>query len=228
MTVTLRGVLSVLAAGLAVEAFGSAYLLIGGGYSFEAAGVILGLGPLLALTGVLTLWAGRRMWHRVSGGSLRASDVTFGLSLVAILTALGLLGGYAYEGASVLPTVPLWGLGLAVWASLWLTFATFALIARSYTGPRGRVAIGLGLGWAAVITSWIAWTLAQENGPILQAIETHSMRVGVLVAPLIGLTNYLFPAYVLLCIGYLGAIRRLSVIGVQGSSPLTPTLAAAV
>ena len=209
MAVTLRAVLAVLAGGFAAETFGSVYLRFGGGYTFDAAGLVLGLGPIVALAGVLILWTGRRKWSLLSGDGIHGADVTFGVSVLAIACVLGLVGWYGYEGASSLSGPILWGFAVAAWTFLFLTFATFALIVANYSGAGGRVVLGVALAWAAGVSGWMAGALALETGPILHAVETHSMQVASLVAPIASIAGYLAPTYGLLLVAYLGAIRRI-------------------
>jgi hypothetical protein len=222
MAVTLRAVLLVLAIGFAVEAAGSAYLYIGGSFAFGAAGVFLGLGPLCALLGVLILWVGRRQWSLVSGSRLHSADVAFGLSVLAMAAMLGLVGWYAYEGASSLPGPLLMGFALAAWAALFLTFATFALIVRDLSGIGGRILLGVGLAWAAGVSAWMAVGLASETGPILRILETHSMQVAPVVDPVAGITGYLAPTYVLLLAAYLAALRRVRAPPIPSGRPSAP------
>jgi uncharacterized membrane protein YidH (DUF202 family) len=207
MGARLRTVLAILATGLAVEAFVSSYLYLGGQLTFAVAGVFLGLGPVAALVGLLILWAGRRQWNRMSGGDLHAANISFGLSIFALSTVVGLVGWYAYQGASALPILSLWSFAIAVWASLFLTFVTFGLIAYDFSGMLGRASLLIGLGWAAAISGWFGFVLSQEIGPILRLVEVHSTNlapIGISVVPLEGLFA---PAYVLLLIAYLDAIR---------------------
>jgi hypothetical protein len=210
MKITLRAVLAILAAGLAVEGLVSLLLFVGGGITFVIAGVILGLGPILALVGLLILWIGRRQWNQMTGAGVHAADVAFGLSFLAIATVAGLVGWYAYNGASTVPTLELWAFGFAVGASLFLTFATFALIAYGLSGVFGKVSLGFGLAWAAGMSAWLGVVLAQEIGPILQTVESRSMNIGTISAPIIPLELYLAPVYFLILIAYLDAIRRVA------------------
>jgi uncharacterized membrane protein YidH (DUF202 family) len=210
MRITLRSVLAILAAGLAVEGIVSLFLYLGGGFSFAVAGVILGLGPILALVGLLILWVGRSRWNQIAGQGLHAADVAFGASFLAMAAVAGIVGWYAYLGASTIPPLSLMAFGLAVGASLFLTFATFALIAYGLSGAFGRVSLGLGLTWAAGVSAWLGLVLAQEIRPILQTVESRSMNIGPLSTPVIPLELYLAPAYVLILIAYLDAIRRTS------------------
>jgi hypothetical protein len=222
MRVTLRAVLAILAAGLAVEAFGSLYFYFGGNISFGAAGVILGLGPIIALAGLLILWVGRRQWNLVSGKPVHAANVAIGLSFLAFATVLVLVGWYAYQGTSFLPTLSLWAFGGAVWASLFLTFAVFALIAYGHSGKGGKLLLGAGLAWAFGISAWIALVLTQEVVPILQTIEAHSMNVAPITGPVSPLEGALAPTYVLFVVAYLVAIRRVTLVAVKSpGSPAT-------
>jgi hypothetical protein len=208
MRLTLRGVLAILVAGLVLGALDSVFLYFGGTYHVDPAGINLALGPLLAVIGLLVLWVGRREWSRVSGHGLLGISVAVGLSGAGLAGVLGLVGWYAYEGATSFPILALWGFGFAVWATLFLTFAAFALIAYEPSGGGGRLLIIAGLVWAAVITGWIAAVLAHEIGSILQAAELRTMNVGPITGPVTALEGYLAPAYFLLLFGYLDAIRR--------------------
>lgn len=210
MHTTLRAVLIILAGGLLVEALGSLYLYLGGGYAFGVEGVILGLGPILALAGLLILYIGRRQWNVVAGRGVHAANIAFVLSLVALVAVLGLVGWFVYNGTSTMPAFDAAGLGLAVWASLVFTVATFALIAYDHAGTTGKVLLVLGVAWAAAVSAWIALILAQEMGLVLRTIELHSMSVGPVIAPVIPVEGYLTPAYFLLAIGYVEVILRLS------------------
>jgi hypothetical protein len=208
MKITLRVVLAILAAGIAVEGFVSLFLYLGGGFTVGIAGLILGLGPILALAGLLILWVGRRQWNLVSGGGVQSADIAFGLSLVALVGVLGLIGWFAYTHAATLPPVGMWAFGWAVWGSLFFSFATFALIAYDLAGVVGKISVLGSLTWAAVISAWLSLVLAGEIGPILRAVEFHTLNVVPLATPVIPLEGYVAPVYLLILVAYLDAMRR--------------------
>jgi hypothetical protein len=209
MRVTPRAAIAILAVGLSVEALVSLYLNWGRAWALPLSGVILAIGPILTVAGLLALWVGRSELKGTSGDTFHSADAAFGFSILALLVAGGFVGWYVYQGSSVVSTPALVGFGIAASASIFLTFATFALIAYPLTREWGRALIGVGLAWALFISTWIGFVLARELPQVVQTIESGSMSVLPLVSPVTAVEVFLWPTYLLFLVAYLDVIHRL-------------------
>ncbi len=206
----LRLTLAILSIGFAIEGAIEAYTYVSRSYGLPYAGSIFILGPIVTLVGLLVLSMGRREWDDLLSRQFRHAHRTFGLSLVALIVALGLIAWYAYYRADPVSPLASWGFGAAAMAALVLTFATYVLIALHLTPPIGKVLLLVGLGWAAVVSLWIGQALAQGFGVIMLALRTRTLTDGSFNASMAGLGSYLALTYALLIIVYVDAFRRAS------------------
>jgi hypothetical protein len=168
----------------------------------------------------VVLSMGRHEWNDLLSRQFRHAHRTFGLGLIALIVALGILAWYAYYRADPVSSLASWGFGGAAMAALVLGFATYVLIALHLTPPIGKVLLLLGLGWAAVVSLWIGAALAEGLGVIVLALRTRTLTDGSFNASMAGLGSYLALTYALLIIVYVDAFRKAS--GGLPSSPPTP------
>jgi uncharacterized membrane protein YidH (DUF202 family) len=212
MVSKLRLTLAILTIGFAIEGAMEAYAYVSRSYRLPYAAVIFILGPFVTLAGILVLWMGRNQWNDLLSRRFRHAHRTFGLSLVALVAGVGLLGWSSYGSAAPVSWWVSWGFGAALMASLFLSFATYVLLALHLTGWVGKALLLLALGWAAVVSFWMGQVLAQDFGAIIRDLQTRTLANGSLNATVAGFGSYFALTYALLIIAYLDAFRRVPVV----------------
>jgi len=218
----LRLTLAILTIGFVIEGAIEAYTYLSRSYRLPYAALIFILGPFVTLAGIFVLWMGRHQWNSLLSRRFRHAHRTFGLSLVALVVAAALLVWYSYGSAAPVSWWVSWGFGGALMASLFLTFATYVLLALHLTARVGKALLLLALSWAAVVSFWIGQALAQDFGSMIQDLQTRTLADGSLNASVAGFGSYFALTYVLLTIAYVDAFRR-----VPAVSPKSPSASVA-
>ena len=149
----------------------------------------------------------------------RHAHRTFGLSLVALLVGGATLVWSSYGSAAPISWWVSWVFGAALMASLFLTFATYVLLALHLTAWVGKALLILALGWAAVVSFWMGQVLAQDFGTIIQDFQTRTLADGSLNASVAGFGSYFALTYALFIIAYLDAYRRVPKVSPKAASP---------
>ena len=221
MVSKLRITLAILTIGFAIEGGMEAYAYVSRSYRLPYAAVIFILGPFVTLAGILVLWMGRNQWNDLLSRRFRHAHRTFGLSLVALVLGAALLVWSSYGSVAPPPWWVSWAFGAALMASLFLTFATYVLLALHLTAWVGKALLLLALGWAAVVSLWMGQVLAQDFGAIIRDLQTHTLSNGSLNASVAGFGSYFALTYALLIIAYLDAFRRVPVVSPKPASPST-------
>lgn len=171
----LRLTLAILALGFVIEGGIEAYTYLGRSYRLPYAALILILAPFVTLAGILVLWMGRRQWNDLLSRQFRHAHRTFVLSLLALVVALAMLVWYSYGSAAPISLWMSWGFGAIVMASLLLTFATYVLLALHLTAFVGKAFLLVALGWAAVVSFWVAQVLAQNFDVLVLIFRTRTL-----------------------------------------------------
>ena len=215
----LRLTLAILTIGFAIEGAMEAYAYVSRSYRLPYAAVIFILGPFVTLVGILVLWMGRNQWNDLLSREFRHAHRTFGLSLVALLVGGATLVWSSYGSAAPISWWVSWVFGAALMASLFLTFATYVLLALHLTAWVGKALLILALGWAAVVSFWMGQVLAQDFGTIIQDFQTRTLADGSLNASVAGFGSYFALTYALFIIAYLDAYRRVPKVSPKAASP---------
>ena len=208
MVSKLRLTLAILTIGFAIEGAMEAYAYVSRSYRLPYAALIFILGPFITLAGILVLWMGRNQWNDLLSRRFRHAHRAFGLSFVALVVGAATLVWSSYGSVAPISWWVSWAFGAALMASLFLTFATYVLLALHLTAWVGKTLLLLALGWAAVVSFWMGQVLAQDFGAIIQDFQTRTLADGSLNASVAGLGSYFALTYALLIIAYLDAFRR--------------------
>jgi len=185
-----------------------AYAYLSRSYRLPYAALIFILGPFVTLAGILVLWMGRNQWNDLLSRRFRHAHRTFGLSLIALAVGAATLVWSSYGSAAPMSWWVSWVFGAALMASLFLTFATYVLLALHLTAWVGKTLLLLALGWAGVVSFWLGQVLARDFGTIIQDLQTRTLVDGSLNASVAGFGSYFALTYALLIIAYLDAFRR--------------------
>jgi hypothetical protein len=173
MTLNLRLGLTIFLIGFAVESAGGFATLFSGSGSLPLHGYL----PIVSLgsttVGFVFLFIGRREWNDLHRARLHFAGVLFAASLATVGAAAAPVIYLVYAGSTPVQAVLGAEFGLAIAASVALTFATYTLVAAHLVGRVGEVAIGLGVGWAVVVAVEIGDALAPRLGGIARAAAAH-------------------------------------------------------
>lgn len=210
MTVNLRLSLTVFKIGFGVQSASGFLALAGGAGDLPFHGYLLLLSPLFTAFGILFLWVGRHEWNELHRARVGHANLAFAVSILATALAAAPVAYLAVQGG---PEPPQW-LGLEFGVSVALvfavTFVTYALVASHLVGVVGRVAMALGLGWAALISALIGLTLAAQLHPIVATIVARSPAFGPIEQPISALDALLAFSYLAFFVAFVDAHRRVA------------------
>jgi len=146
--------------------------------------------------------------------------LAFLLSLVAIALAAIPVAFLTATGAS--DSGGWWGIefGASVAVIFGVTFVTYALVAAHLVGRWGEVAMGLGLGWAVLVSGLIGAALAPALHPIVSAISTRSAAVTAATHPITLLDSLLAFSYLAFFFAFVDAHYRVA----KGLTPAGETM----
>jgi len=145
--------------------------------------------------GILFLYLGRHEWNETHRTRVGHANLAFLVSLVAIagagapiayLTVVGGTDSTGWLGVEF---------GVAVALVFAVTFVTYALVAAHLVGRWGEVAMGLGPGWAALISALIGLALSPQLNPIVKSIAARSTAVTSIAHPITLLDSLLAFSY---------------------------------
>ena len=226
MTVNLRLSLTVFKVGFAAESAGGFVALLSGATKLPFNGVLLLLNPAFAAVGILFLWIGRHEWNELHRARVGHANLAFAVSLVATVLAAAPIGILSLYGN---PSPPSW-LGIEFGAAIALvfgvTFVTYALVAAHLVGRMGEIAMGVGLGWAVLLSGLIGVALAPDLQPIVHSVTARSPAVGAIFQPITLLDALLAFSYLAFFLAFADAHYRVA----KGLTPegeaVTPTVTA--
>jgi len=210
MTVNLRLSLTVFKIGFAAESAGGFVALVSGSTKLPFGGALLLLNPVFAAIGILFLWIGRHEWNELHRTRVGHANLAFAASLVATALAAAPIGILSLVGN---PNPPSW-LGIEFGAAIALvfavTFVTYALVAAHLVGRLGEVAMGLGLGWAVLLSSLIGVALAPDLQPIVHSVAARSPAVASIFQPITLLDALLAFSYLAFFVAFVDAHYRVA------------------
>jgi len=91
-----------------------------------------------------------------------------------------------------------------------VTFVTYALVAAHLVGRLGEVAMGIGLGWAVLLSGLIGIALAPNLQPIVHSVAARNPSVGVLFQPITLLDALLAFSYLAFFVAFVDAHYRVA------------------
>ena len=221
MTVNLRLSLTIFKIGFAAEAVGGLVALEAGTSALPFHGLLLYLTPVFSFLGIVFLWIGRHEWNELHRLRVHHANLAFGVTLIAIgLAALPVALLVATGGAA--PAGLKLEFGVAVALIFALTFITYALVAANLVGPVGRVAIGIGLGWAALVSGAIGLVLVPQLDPLVRTVLARSTNLAPITHPILVPDALLAFSYLAFFVAFVDAhYRVVKGIGRTGASPPT-------
>ncbi|MCI4349065.1 MAG: hypothetical protein L3J93_02445 [Thermoplasmata archaeon] len=184
MTVNLRLSLTVFKIGFAAESASGFAALASTSHQLPLQGAFVLLNPLFTALGVLFLWIGRHEWNELHHTRVGHTNLAFAVTIVASALAAVPVGYLSLSGA---PTPPLWlslTFGAAVAVVFAVSFVTYALVAAHLTGRLGEIAMGLGLGWAILLSAAIGLVLTPQLHPIVATVLARSTNVAAILQPI--------------------------------------------
>jgi hypothetical protein len=210
MAVNLRLSLTVFKIGFAAESAGGFVALLSGSSKLPFNGLLVLLNPAFTAVGILFLWVGRHEWNGLHRKRVGHANAAFTASLVAIALAAAPIGILSLYGN---PTPPSW-LGIEFGAAIALvfgvTFVTYALVAAHLVGRLGEVAMGIGLGWAVLLSALIGVALAPDLSPIVRSVAARSPAVGAIFQPITLLDALLAFSYLAFFVAFADAHYRVA------------------
>jgi hypothetical protein len=141
---------------------------------------------------------------------VRYVNVAFAAGLVAIVLAAVPIGTLALLGTQSSPTWLGIEFGAAIALVFGVTFVTYALVAAHLVGRLGEIAMGLGLGWAVLLSSLIGVTLAPDLQPIVQSVSARNPALGPIFQPITLLDALLAFSYLAFFIAFVDAHYRVA------------------
>jgi hypothetical protein len=216
MTVNLRLSLTVFKVGFAAESAGGFVALLSGSSKLPFNGLLLLLNPVFTAIGILFLWIGRHEWNELHRTRVGYTNLAFAVSLIATILAAAPIGVLSLYGN---PSPPSW-LGLEFGAAIALvfavTFVTYALVAAHLVGRAGEIAMGIGLGWAVLLSGLIGLTLAPDIQPIVHSVVVRNPAVGSIFQPITLLDALLAFSYLAFFVAFVDAHYRVA----KGLTPI--------
>jgi hypothetical protein len=168
------------------------------------------LAPLFSAFGILFLWIGRHEWNELHRTRVGHANLAFALSLLSIALAaapvayLSLTRGSGFAGWLSVE------FGAAVALVFGVTFVTYALVAAHLVGRAGEIAMGVGLGWAMIISGLIGLALSPRLKPIVDAILARSTAIGAATQPITLLDALLAFSYLAFFVAFVDAHYRVA------------------
>lgn len=133
--------------------------------------------------GLLFLIVGRREWNDLHLARVRYATVVFVATLAAVGAAVVPVALLVATGTTDPSSAVRSAFGGAVAAAFALGFATYAIAVTHLVGRPGEIAIGLGIGWAVVVSVEVGAVLARALGQLVAAAAVRSLGVSNALAP---------------------------------------------
>lgn len=219
MTVNLRLSLTVFTLGFAAESVSGFITLATGATELPFHGLVLALTPAFSALGILLLWLGRHEWNELHRRRVGHVNAAFAATIVATVCAGVPVAYFGLAGGTGSGWVGL-EFGAAVAVIFAVTFVTYALVAGHLVGRVGKVAMGVGLAWAVVVSGLIGLALTPEFGTIVRLVGARSLAVGGLFRPILLLDALLAFSYLAFFVAFLDAHHRVAVGRPTGPVPV--------
>jgi uncharacterized membrane protein YidH (DUF202 family) len=201
----LRVALAVLSIGFAFEGAGELYTFLTPGAASPGETALFLVPAILALLGVILMWAGRDGWSGVHGARAAAASQVFGASVLCGVIAAGLV-----VGLTLLPAmgVPWWApvvFGGALGGLVLGTAVTYGYLLYDLVSRPMRAALLAAIAWTLVVSIALALLLAANLGAVLAVVVAGQPTVPSFVGSIDGLLSYLFGPFFLLLAASLDA-----------------------
>ncbi|MGD0588118.1 MAG: hypothetical protein ABSA63_04920 [Thermoplasmata archaeon] len=210
MPVNLRLSLSIFKIGFAAESAGGFVALLSGSSKLPFDGLLVLLNPAFTAVGILFLWIGRHEWNEIHRARVGYTNLAFAASIVAIALAAAPIGILALYGNPSPPSFVGVEFGAAIALVFAITFVTYALVAAHLVGRLGEIAMGLGLGWAVLLSALIGIALAPNLQPIVQSVSARSPALGGIFQPITLLDALLAFSYLAFFVAFVDAHYRVA------------------
>ena len=210
MTVNLRLSLTIFKVGFAAESASGFVALASHSQALPFHGVLVLLGPAFTALGLLFLYLGRHEWNELHRTRVRYANAAFGVSLAAIALAAAPIAYLSLAGSGNSPGWLAAEFGIAVALVFAVTFVTYALLAAHLVGRSGEIAMGIGLGWAVLVSGAIGLAVSGQLGPIVRAVTARSASIGPIVDPITLLDALLAFSYLAFLLAFVDAHYRVA------------------
>ena len=184
LTANLRASLTIFKVGFAAESASGFFALATNSSELPFHGYLILLSPVFSAFGILFLWVGRHEWNETHRTRVGHVNLAFLLSLVATALAAAPVAYLTVTGGSDSSGWLGVEFGVSIALVFGITFVTYALVAAHLVGRWGEVAMGLGLGWAILISGLIGLALAPELHPIVSAVTARSAAITAIAHPI--------------------------------------------
>jgi len=205
MTTNLRISLTVLSIGFAIEGAGEAYSVLAHGALLPATSLVFFASTIVTVLGLLFLFLGRHEWNELHRSRVARTNVIFALSLLGgIVAAVEVAFLTVYPGTGS----PVWAevlFGAALGSLVLGTFVTYVHLVFHLVRLPSKVVLVASVIWAFVVAAYVGQVLGGDLPSILRAVQTRSLTVANLLAPVDYLASYLFVSYFLLLAAYVDA-----------------------
>ena len=165
---------------------------------------------MFTVIGILFLWVGRHEWNDLHRTRVGYTNLAFAVSLIATVLAAAPIGILSLYGN---PNPPSWlpiEFGASIALVFAVTFVTYALVAAHLVGRLGEVAMGVGLGWAVLLSSLIGLALAPDVQPIVHSVVARNPGVGSIFQPITLLDALLAFSYLAFFVAFVDAHYRVA------------------
>jgi hypothetical protein len=222
VTINLRLSLTIFEIGFAAESVGGFVALLSGTSKLPFNGGLLLLNPAFTALGVLFLWIGRHEWNELHRTRVGHTNLAFAVSLIATVLAAAPIGVLTLYGNSNPPGWVSLEFGAAVAIVFAVTFVTYALVAAHLVGRLGEVAMGLGLGWAVLLSALIGLALAPDIPPIVHTVAARNPAVASIFQPITLLDALLAFSYLAFLVAFADAHYRVARGLTPAGTPMGP------
>ena len=222
LTANLRTSLTIFKIGFAVESASGFFALATNSSELPFHGYLILLSPVFSAFGILFLWVGRHEWNETHRTRVGHVNLAFLLSLVATALATAPIAYLTVSGGSDSTGWLGVEFGVAIALVFGVTFVTYALVAAHLVGRSGEVAMGLGLGWAVLVSGLIGAAVAPDLHPIVTAISARSTAIAAVTHPITLLDSLLAFSYLAFFFAFVDAHWRVAKGLTPEGAPMTP------
>jgi hypothetical protein len=178
----LRGATTALSIGFALEGLGELYTLTHPGSTQVGIGILFVLPAMLALFGLLVMWAGRKGWAANGGARAGTASAIFGASVLGGVAAFGVVAILLDNPALGIPWWAPLAFGVGFGLFVWGTTATYACLLFGLLSRTMQALVAAGLLWALLISALAANVLATNLGTVLGLVRARSFAIPAFLA----------------------------------------------